>query len=67
MQQKRLYYFRQIYIMENDRLPKLAMNGLWRRNRSRSKMRWVDIVKRDCAYKGATLQENSTEEVGGNP
>ena len=59
IQSRRLRYFGHISRMENDRYPKIALNGYvhGKRERGRQKKRWIDLLKEDCEELGMTVQE----------
>ena len=59
IQQRRLRYFGHICRMQNERYPKIAMEGYvhGQRSRGRPKKRWIDTVRDDCGKAGLNLPD----------
>src|ERR1700733_10957459 len=58
IQNRRLRYFGHVTRMQNERYPKIALNGYvhGRRRRGRPKKRWLDMIKEDCREMGLSVQ-----------
>ena len=57
IQNRRLRYFGHVTRMQNERYPKIALNGyVHGRRRGRPKKRWLDMIKEDCREMGLSVQ-----------
>ena len=59
VQQRRMRYFGHISRMDNERYPKIALNGYVHglRTKGRPKKRWLDTVVKDCQERGLNIHD----------